>query len=190
MTTHPLSDNVVKCRLVKKVDRLLEIINNLKSYLFEISFRFKILCCPSGLMIPSAWTNVCWLWSSWRTPAMLLKMLLRHSTMMIMRWPWSECGSCWISILKRRRPSQMRTRSCGRCSWRLRNRRAPLIVFQLLSTNSTHTPHPPYKSNTKTTPTSGIHFAAFVLETLLWVETNWVDKIFVLNGNHPKNQFQ
>jgi len=47
MTTHPLSDNVVKCRLVKKVCgvKLMEIKGNkLKMY----SFRSKILCSPNG----------------------------------------------------------------------------------------------------------------------------------------------
>lgn len=71
----------------------------------------------------------------------------------ITRWPWSGSGSCWISTLKRRRPSRMRMRSCGRCLWRLRNRRSILWFSPLLSTahththprhTHTHTPHPEY----------------------------------------------
>lgn len=48
MTTHPLSDNVVKCRLVKKVSLGSFQLSKEKIKRNHFVYRFRIRCFPSG----------------------------------------------------------------------------------------------------------------------------------------------
>ena len=74
MTTHPLNDNVIKCRLVRKVSlapncwQCLTQLDLIESFAFID--RYKMLYSRNGWTIHNAWTNECCHWYSSRMPAM------------------------------------------------------------------------------------------------------------------------
>lgn len=118
MTTHPLNDNSVKSKLVKRVNWL-KAFETSKDW--EFLSRFKTPFSANGSTIHNELIRECCRSYSSHTPAMFWRMPLRHLMTTTTIWLCDVFVSCWTWTSNKSPQRRPQTTSSGQSLWRSLN---------------------------------------------------------------------